>query len=153
MLEPFFSSPPDFADDRGQFCVWLTEPLGIVTFVPQSHGPAGFADFISHTVTPELLRLYEAEPRPMIFVHDWRNVETFDVGLRQRLIAWGMEEITPPKIEEITILLRPDTPALMKMAAQAGTTVFRVTHGVRMMVEVSAEDVLARLKLRPRSAR
>jgi hypothetical protein len=104
--------------------------------------------WLTGPATDGMRALQVGTPAPLIFIHDWRVARTYDLKARANLVAWGLS-MGAKAVHSITIVLRPDAPAMVKMACHAGVVPFAVA-GIKMTVEDDFNAAVARLGVRAR---
>lgn len=133
----FEGLPPSAAFSVGPLRLWLTLPLGMVTqFEPNAHLSVSLSRLIAGPATDALLGLYQQSPRPMRFLHDWRNLMTYDSEARLILTDWGLR-LGAERVLRVDMLLGARTPSFVRMGAAVGQAALAVA-GMTLRVHYEA---------------
>lgn len=80
------------------------------------------------------------------FIHDWREIKSYDTDARLKLIDWGRR--LARNIARIDVILPPDAPALVRMAVSGGTMTLTML-GIPCFVRATIEEALSGIDIRP----
>jgi hypothetical protein len=117
---------PSAAFGVGPLRLWLTHPLGMATqFAPNAHLSVSLSRLIAGPATEALLALHRKEPRPLRFVHDWRNLMSYDSEARLVLTEWALS-LGSSRVLRVDVLLGPRTPSFVRMGTAVGQAALAV---------------------------
>jgi hypothetical protein len=144
-----FVDPPQFADPTGQFCAWLTSPVGVVTRLrPGVRLTLAMADFLTGVIEPAI----EAERartgrQAAVYVHDWGEAGGHDASTRPVLVAWGMG-LGRARVAEIAFVAGATLPRVSRMAMEVASVSLSLA-GIPTRLHKTCADAVAACGLRP----
>lgn len=147
-LAPVFDAPAHL--EHGDLVrVWFVEPLGVVTQLPRPlDARLPVARFFTEVMDPALHARKRSLGDKLYYVHDWRNLKSYDTDTRKHLTEWGIA--VRKDIRSLEVVLGEDTPSLTRMGVNVAASALRMV-GIDLRISRDIHGVVRRLGLRPAS--
>lgn len=143
MSAPLFPAPPALSDEALGVRAWFADAQATVVMqVTASRMTEAVARYLAEVVYGEAVARYVSKGRKARFVHDWREVETYEPAGRDVLVQWGHASLDAAA--EVLVCLGPKASPLVRIATTTGVGLLRMLgHEIRQIDEL--EPVLAPL--------
>lgn len=142
MIAPLLATPPQLTDPVSGTRVWFFQQQRVMVDQTVGNLSVEVARFLTGELEAELQRRWVKGGQKVRYVHDWRSAVTYDAKAREMVLDWG--RASRAHAEQIVLHMSPDASPFIRIAAQTGVNLLRVT---RMNVELvdSLEPVLKEL--------
>jgi hypothetical protein len=128
--------------------VWFTEPPGIVTQLSRRvRADMDMVHFLSRDVDARLFSLPRPPGSRMVFIHDWRRLDSYSTEVRNHMVAWGKRRRAD--IGELVVVQGTDASPLARMGISMASTALGM-FGLRLTVVADPERARAGRELRVR---
>jgi hypothetical protein len=133
MSAPLFPAPPALSDEALGVRAWFADAQATVVMqVRASRMTEAVARYLVDVVYAEAVSRYVSKGRKARFLHDWRDVETYDPAGRDVLIQWGHASLHAA--EEVIVCLGPKASPLVRIATTTGIGLLRMLgHEIRQV--------------------
>jgi hypothetical protein len=145
MAPQLLGARPHLSDPSGRAHVWFTDPPGIVDCVTGPALDVGMVDWLIGPATDALRERFPSGPA-WTFLHDWREVRTYHITTRPKLVAWGLT-LGKQRVGRITVVIDRDASSILRMACQAGVLPFALA-GIPMQIHHDFDAQVKALGLR-----
>lgn len=145
-MQPLFPHPPTLEHPKGLIKVWLFDEPGVM--VDQVLSPSltdEVAAFLTTQVEAELQARYISKGRGVRYVHDWRELSTYESKARDRLLAWARASLAHSA--HVTICLSDKASPFVRIASVTAIGMLRL---IKLPIELVSDLTAALQPLQPK---